>query len=224
MPDQRALILCGHGRYEDPWHDHAAIACELAHVLEELDVEPVIRSMFTDSADDLDQFDLLIVNGSRGRRDHEFDGTDDDWLPLHEKVYDYAKSGKPILLYHVGINAFTDSPYWDEICGGKWIRGKTHHPKISDAEFIVQKGSHPIVEGLEAIHVFDERYTYLETQDHVTIYLKQFEYGEYHASAWVNEADGMRVVFDSLGHQPQALHNEQRRDLLVRELNWLLER
>ncbi|WP_067779829.1 ThuA domain-containing protein [Actinomyces vulturis] len=224
MAQQRVLVLAGRGRYEDPWHDHVAVAHRLASILTERDCDVTVRSTFPDCAEDIDTFDLVIVNGSLGRKDPNFDGTDEDWMPCHEKFKAYAENGGAILVYHVGINTFTDSPYWYDIVGGRWNRGVTYHPPLSDAHFHVIPGVHPITEGMTEILVFDERYTLLEPADTSTILVDQHEAGCEHASVWVNEHEGRRVVFDSMGHFVESLDSPTRLELFLREVNWLLKR
>ncbi|PHP53402.1 ThuA domain-containing protein [Actinomyces ruminis] len=217
-----ALVLAGRGRYEDPWHDHAAMSHEIALLLGELGMRSEVRSMFRDSLSDLDDFDLLVVNGGTGRIDPDFDGDDDSWLPAHAAVNAYAGSGKPVFVHHQGINAFLDNPRWRYIVGGRWIRGTTYHPENSEGVWTPVRGSHPIVAGLGELRVYDERYTLLDVDPGSTVTLTQYEAGADHPAAWVNTADGMRVVYDSLGHDLRSMRNPDRRELMRREVAWLL--
>ncbi|MDU0348921.1 ThuA domain-containing protein [Actinomyces sp. MRS3W] len=223
MATKRALILAGRGRYEDPWHDHAALSHEIALLLEEMGIGAEVRSMFRDSFTDLEEVDLLIVNGGTGRIDPDFDGDDEAWEPVRRAVDDYAFAGRPLLVHHQGINAFLDNPRWREIVGGRWIRGTTYHPEISDGVWTPVAGSHPIVEGLGPLHVYDERYTLLDVEPGSTVILTQYEAGADHPAAWVNTAGGVRSVYDSLGHDLSSMRNLERRELLRREVRWLVE-
>lgn len=222
MTGRRALILAGRGRYEDPWHDHAGTSHVIAELLTSMGVRPTVRSMFRESFEDLEDFDLLVVNGGTGRIDPEFDGDDEAWLPVHEAVNAYAFSGRPVLVHHQGVNAFLDSPRWHEIVGGRWNRGTTFHPPISEGVWTPVAGSHPIVEGLGELHVRDERYSLLEVEPGCTVYLTQFEAGADQPAAWANTNAGVRAVYDSLGHDLGAALNPDRQELLRREIDWLL--
>ncbi|MDO5722393.1 MAG: ThuA domain-containing protein [Actinomycetaceae bacterium] len=224
MNSPKALILSGHGRYSDQWHDHAGVSHELAKFLDGMGVQTTVRAMLQGCTEGIDDFDLVVVNGGWGRVEPKFDGTDEDWLPDHERFYKYAKSGKGILVYHQGINSFTDSPYWEEIVGGKWVRGTTYHPKISDAHFHVIEGAHPITDGFAELNTYDERYTKLVVGPTVTALVTHHEIDQDWTVVWVNEAGGVKVVYDALGHLPEAIAHPQRRELLRREFSWLLDR
>lgn len=224
MNSPRALILSGHGRYQDPWHDHAGVSHELAKYLDALGVKATVRAMLQGCTEGIDEYDLVIVNGGWGRVDPNFDGTHEDWLPDHERFYQYAKAGKAILVYHQGINSFTDSPYWEEIVGGKWVRGTTYHPKISDANFHIVEGAHPITAGFTELNTYDERYTKLVVAPTVTGLVTHREIDQDWTVVWVNEHGGVKVVYDALGHLPSAIAHPHRRELLRREFSWLLGR
>ena len=223
MGTQKALILAGRGRYGDPWHDHASSSVALAGIVQELGIDPTVKSTFYDQIPDFDEYDLLIVNASRGNRAPEVDGTDEDWVPFHEKLNEYAASGKPILAFHTAVSTFEDSPTWAHVVGGRWIRGTTHHPKMGQSEYVAIPDSHPIVAGLDKLHAVDERYTYLFLEYGVQPFLKQWEYDRWHASAWVNQKNGYRVVYHALGHTAASINSADHHDLLIRELKWLLK-
>jgi hypothetical protein len=220
----KVLILAGRGRYEDPWHDHAATSHRLARLLGGHGLGTTVRSLFRDVAPELDAYDLLIVNGGTGRIDPDFDGSDEDWLPVHHAIHDYAFAGRPILVYHQGINAFLDNPEWRAIVGGRWVRGTTYHPQQSDAVFRIVPGAHPLTEGLTDIHVNDERYTLLFPEPGTTVTTTQFEAGADQPTSWVNVNGGLRTIYDSLGHDAATLESPTRVALLMHEINWLLGR
>jgi len=50
---------------------------------------------------------------------------------VHERIKSYADHGGAILVVHQAINAFLDSPHWNGIVGGRWVRGETWHPPIA---------------------------------------------------------------------------------------------
>ncbi len=222
----RVLILAGRGRYEDPWHDHAATSHLLARLFDGHGLETTVRSLFPHVADEISAslYDLVVVNGGTGRIDPEFDGADEDWLPVHRAIHDYAYAGAPILVYHQGINAFLDDPEWPRIVGGRWVRGTTYHPEQSEALFRVVAGSHPLTEGLADVHVDDERYTLLAPADGVTVTTTQFEAGAEQPTSWVNTSHGLRTIYDSLGHDAGTFASPERIALLMHEVNWLLGR
>jgi len=64
---QHALIVAGRGSYEDPWHDHAGTSHSIALLLADEGLSTTVRGLFPDAVDDLESFDLFIVNAGQGR-------------------------------------------------------------------------------------------------------------------------------------------------------------
>lgn len=222
---QHILIVAGRGRYEDPWHDHAGTSHEVALLLAQLDDTSVtVRGLFLDALDDLDRFDLLVVNAGSGRDDAAFDGDGAVWAPVHERLDTWAAVGGAVLGLHQAANTFADSRHWERILGGRWVPGESYHPPLDDVTIQVRRGVHPIVAGLADIAVRDERYTLLRPHPASLVLATHREAGADHPVAWVNEAEGYRTVYDALGHDVGALDSEGRRNLLRREARWLLRR
>jgi uncharacterized protein len=220
----RVVVIAGRGRYEDPWHDHAATCHQIALVLAELgeqfDVE--VRGAFPDAFNDLARVDLLVVNSGSGRADAVLDGADVTWLAVHERVHAFARNGGAVLGLHQAANTFADSSYWAKILGGRWVPGISTHPPIGDCTINVRTGIHPITQGLGDINLFDERYCDLWTAPGVQVLATHEEDGRDHPVVWVNTSGGYRSVYDALGHDVRALESRGRRRLLRREALWLL--
>lgn len=221
MTQRRILILAGRGRYEDPWHDHAATSHVVADVLGGLGATEV-RGLFRDALDDLGPADLLVVNAGTGRRDPDFDGSDDDWLGFHARLTAWARAGGVVLGLHQAANTFYDAPGWEAVLGGRWIPGESMHPPIGEARFDLTAG-HPVTEGLIAVESFDERYCHLRTTpDARVLGTTRDDDGAVHPVLWVNEAHGGRTVYSALGHDVRSYGSEGHRDLLRRAASWLL--
>lgn len=219
--DARVLVLAGRGRYEDPWHDHAATSHRAALVLGELGLDVEVRSVFVDAFEDLDRYDLLVVNSGRGRVDPDFDGDDARWAANHEAVHAFAAAGRPVLGLHQAANTFADSPYWEEILGGRWIPGQSMHPPADQAVFEIV-AAHPVVDGLGPLEAFDERYSYLHVLPGSQTLVTQSHDGIDHPVVWVNAGGVYRAIYDALGHGGVAFDSASRRRLLARESLWLL--
>lgn len=220
----RVVVLAGRGRYEDPWHDHAATSHRIALVLAglgaQLDVE--VRGAFPDAFDDLEHVDLLVVNSGSGPVDAGSDGEDAMWRAAHERLHTYARDGGAVLGLHQAANTFADSPYWGQILGGRWVPHVSAHPPIGDGTINVRTGVHPITQGLGDITLFDERYCDLWTAPGVQVLATHEEDGRDHPVVWVNTSGGYRSVYDALGHDVRALESRGRRQLLRQEAWWLL--
>ncbi|WP_125773276.1 ThuA domain-containing protein [Antribacter gilvus] len=236
---RRIVVLAGRGRYEDPWHDHAATSHALATLLGEVTVaggkpHVEVRSVFRHVLEDLDTVDLLVVNSGRGRIDPEFDGADDDWRAFHARVEEWARAGGRILGIHQAANTFLDAPGWEEVVGGRWIEGTSMHPEISEATFRLEPG-HVITDGLPAVEAFDERYCFLRVAPGAQV-LGSVEGPAAvpdddgsaasgttsHPVLWVQEAHGGRTVYSALGHDLRSYASPTHQELLRRAVAWLL--
>ncbi|MFI6425421.1 ThuA domain-containing protein [Promicromonospora sp. NPDC050880] len=221
MTRRRILVLAGRGRYEDPWHDHAATSHVVAGILGgQGDVE--VRGLFRDALDDLDAVDLLVVNGGTGRRDPGFDGADDDWLGFHDRLVAWARDGGAVLGLHQAANTFYDAPGWEAVLGGRWIPGESMHPPIGDARFELVQG-HPVTDGLRVVEAFDERYCHLSVAPESRVVgTTRDDDGAPHPVLWVNEAYGGRTVYSALGHDVRSYASAGHQELLRRAAAWLL--
>jgi len=220
----RVVVVAGRGRYEDPWHDHAATSHRIALVLaglgEHFDVE--VRSTFPDVFDDLGSVDLLVVNSGHGPVAAGSDGEGAAWRAAHERLHAYAHAGGAVLGLHQAANTFADSPSWAQILGGRWVPDVSGHPPLGAAPIHVRTGVHPITQGLADFTVVDERYCDLWTAPGVQVLATHAEGGRDHPVVWVNTSGGYRSVYDALGHDVRALESQGRRRLLRREARWLL--
>ncbi|MBE1878687.1 ThuA domain-containing protein [Myceligenerans pegani] len=240
----RILVLAGRGRYEDPWHDHAATSHEVARILGAPgavggdDVVVRVRSTWQEALDDLDDVGLLVLNSGRGRTDPEFDGADGDWTAFHERLAGWARSGGAILALHQAANTFADAPGFEAILGGRWIPGVSMHPPIGDAVFDVVPG-HPVTDGLGnalggagAIDAYDERYCHLVVSESSRVLLTTRGPAEsgfgaddgarVHPVAWAAEAHGGRTVYSGLGHDVRSYGSAAHRAFLRAAAAWLL--
>lgn len=221
MTTQRILILAGRGRYEDPWHDHAATSHAVAGILGDLGVVQV-RGLFRDALDDLGSVGLLVVNGGTGRRDPDFDGSDDDWLAFHARLADWARAGGAVLGLHQAANTFYDTPDWAAVLGGRWVPGESMHPPIGEARFELVQG-HPVTGDLGAVEAFDERYCHLRVGRETRVLgTTLHDDGTTQPVLWVNEAHGGRTVYSALGHDVRSFESPGHQALVRQSASWLL--
>lgn len=228
MSGRRILVLAGRGRYEDPWHDHAATSHEVARILGEPgaggdpDAVVQVRSTWRDALADLDTADLLVVNSGTGRPDRGFDGSDDEWRAFHERLAGWARAGGAVLALHQAANTFADAPAWEDVLGGRWVPGTSMHPPIGDATFRLVPG-HAITDGLPAVEAFDERYCFLKVAESAQVLgTVADDDGAAHPVLWVQEAHGGRTVYSALGHDVRSFESPGHREVLRRAAAWLL--
>ncbi|WP_432510524.1 ThuA domain-containing protein [Kineococcus sp. SYSU DK001] len=219
----RALVLVGRGRYQDRWHDDAATGCALAGVLRGVGVRAQVRGTAPTALDDGDEFSLLVVVAGTGRPDPDRDGDDTAWRPFHDRLGELVSGGGLALLaVHQAANTFTDAPGWASLIGGRWVPGVSTHPPIGVARFRPAPGQdHPVTAGLPGVEAFDERYCRLRPDPASTVLLSTEHDGDLHPVVWQAAGPG-RVVYDGLGHDVRSYASASRRELLRREVTWLL--
>ncbi len=220
----RALVLAGRGRYEDPWHDHAATSHRLALVLSALpDLDVEVRSAFPGALDDLDGVDLLAVNAGTSQPGYREAGIDDDadWAAFHARLAAWAGDGGRLLAVHQTANTF--EPAFEAVLGGRWVEGVSGHPPIGDATLELAVGAHPVTEGLARVEAFDERYCGMRVAPAAQVlgWVRDDD-GARHPALWVHEAHGGRTVYSALGHDVRSYDAPGHQDLLLRAASWLL--
>ncbi len=220
---REALVLVGHGRYQDPWHDDVATAQRVAATLAELDLTPRLRGTFRGTLDDVrpEGLALVVVLAGRGRVDPDVDGTDDDWRAFHDRLAALVDAGVPLLALHQAANAFADAPRWSGLIGGRWVPDTSMHPPIGEATFTVVDDEHPVTSGLPAVRAFDERYCFLDVDPGSQVLLTTRHEDRDHPVVWVAPGPG-RVLYDGLGHDLRSYDSPSRADLLRREVAWLV--
>ena len=225
----RILVLAGRGRFEDPWHDHAATSHRLALILGGVG-QVEVRSALRDGLDDLDEVDLLVLNLSApvpGYVEANLDSGQDrggDWAGFYDTLDAWARAGGQVLAVHQSALAFPGEPRYEEILGGRWVEGVSGHPPIGAMRLRLAVGTHPVTDGLTGVEAFDERYCDLRVapSSQVLGFVDDDE-GEPHPALWVTQSHGGRTVYSPLGHDVRSYDSPTHQDLLVNAALWLLE-
>ena len=170
---------------------------------------------------------LLTINALRWEMVGEkYDPFREEWQ------FSLSQSGKNIILAHLGRGGailaihtasicFSDWDEWKEILGGFWNWGTSWHP--SPELINLKSTNHELSIGLD-FSVTDELYTDLELRDSAEIVLR----GSSAASPdpqpvlWLNEYGTGRVVYDSLGHEPDSLLQQDHAALIRSAVSWAL--
>jgi type 1 glutamine amidotransferase len=188
----------------------AAIISRLGHTVEVTeDVEPALAQP--------GRRDLLVVNIGNpvGPRPADRIAAVANGLAQH------VDAGGALLGVHVSATSLTTVPEWPRILGGRWVRGQTMHPQ-QDLASISIRSDHPIVAGMADFEIFDERYSYLQTNPGIDV-LCDHEYEKVlHPIVWANQTRHARVVYDGLGHDGRSFDNMCHVKLVERSVRWLL--
>jgi hypothetical protein len=220
----KVTILSGSGRYQDEWHDFTATSVEVARVLEAMDLEVAVRAFKPQGVlAEVPDADLLVVNAGAGELHPSSDGPASAWDEAFRALHEYRARRGPLLALHAASMTLDGFDEWEAWVGGRWVRGRSMHPPIGEADVQVSDQDHPITAGLAPFTLHDERYSYLDRSRSARVLLHHEHEGTEQPLVWVLEQDGARTVYDALGHDVRAFASPARADLLRREVRWLLQ-
>jgi len=213
------LIVSGAGCYSDPWHPFADTSRCLANIISELGHQVEVSGAVEQALAEPGDRDLIVVNigNPRSSRPQFLIDNAERGLDRH------LQRGGAMLGVHVSATSMTTMSGWSRMLGGHWVRGRTMHPKQDLATILVRSDAHPIVEGLADFTVFDERYSYLQTNPDITVLCEHYTDHQIHPIVWARLSGGGRVVYDGLGHDMRSYDSAGHVELLRRSLGWLLE-
>ncbi|RZU62541.1 ThuA domain-containing protein [Zhihengliuella halotolerans] len=223
-----ALLLSGTGRYSDPWHPFAETSEALAglladrgaHVRTAVNVDAALARLAPTrgAAGTLagDAPDLLVVNVGLPRDGGTSPGTE----AAHAGLRAWAGSGRPTLAVHSSSTSFVDAPCWEDVLGGRWVRGRTMHPDYGPARIRLESSA--LTAELEDFTLDDERYSWLRTTAGIEVHATHEHEGGRHPIVWSHVRGGARTFYDALGHDAASYASSPRRALLLRGLDWLL--
>lgn len=211
------LIVSGAGEYSDPWHPFPDTTAELFGILRPHHTTAVTTEVASALASlKVAEWGLVVMNF--GSDEHEV-STDSACV---DGVQAYLRAGGALLASHVVATAFPADSRWEEILGGRWVRGTTMHPPKGDAEIEIRSLGHPVTNGVRDFTLTDERYSYLRVSEAAEILATHWHDDIEHPVVWAHEWHGARVVYDGLGHDAESYESEDHRRLVSNAAAWLL--
>lgn len=216
----RARIVSGAGRYADPWHPFEETSRILVDVLrgQGFDVETTVEVDEGLATLD-DDVDLLVANvGDPSRNGPEPAAAS----AARTGLLGYLARGGPVLSLH--LSTFPGIPEWESLLGGRWIEGTSMHPPIGLAHVHIYPERHPIVAASMDFDLYDERYCHLRLAPDIVALASHTQDGIEHPLLWARERNGVRAVYDALGHDHRSYESPEHRALLGRAVRWLVGR
>jgi uncharacterized protein len=212
------LLVSGSGPYADPWHRFPETSGRLAAIIAALGHSVELTEEVEARLAQPGRCDVLVVNIGNPTGPRPADRIN----AAAQGLNGHLAGGGAVLGVHVSATSLTTMPEWPAILGGRWVRGQTMHPPQDVASIRVRSAGHPIVAGLADFEIFDERYSYLETDPGIEV-LCEHEYdGLRHPVVWARETDRSRVVYDGLGHDTPSYDCAAHVQLGERSVRWLL--
>nr|WP_155049081.1 ThuA domain-containing protein [Microbacterium sp. ZXX196] len=214
----RVVVAVGTGRYADPWHPFGEVARALAAWLVEAGCGVDVREDVDVALAGLDGADLLVVcAGDPWRGDEARRGAD----PAASAGLGAAlRRGIGVLAVHAAVSSLRDYPDWRRAIGGGWVVGRSGHPPIGDARFVVAEPGYPATAGIREVRAYDERYAGLDIDAGARILLTSDVDGRAEPAAWALERNPGRSVVSTLGHDGRAMQSGGHRRFLVSAALW----
>jgi type 1 glutamine amidotransferase len=212
----RVFIVSGSGPYSDPWHPFDETSARLAEILAsryEVTVTTEVAAALADL--DPDRWDLVVLNFGSAGLEVPTDGASVDGIER------YLDGGGALLVSHVTATAFPEEPRWEQILGGRWVRGTTMHPPHGDAEIEVTPVDHAVTRDLPSFVLSDERYSYLRVSGSIDVLATHRHDDQDHAVVWAGRRPA-RVFYDGLGHDGRSYDSAEHRALVLNAASWLL--
>lgn len=214
----RVRVLCGGGRYGDPWHDFKGTSEAIASVVEGLGLSVEVVGDEPHSLSDLHGVDLLIVNAGGGHG--EMPPHDPAWMNAHQDLAYWMASGGAVLAVHAAYATFPEWPEWPRMIGGRFA---THDLARFEGvgTFLAMPGAHnhPVLASLPSVIARESRTAFLETYPGSEPLLAMVHEEAIMPVVWVR---GQRLIYDGLGHDVESYRSATRRALLGNEVMWLL--
>lgn len=224
LPTFNNLVLTG------GWaHDFPTSAGVLADVLAPVATSTVVDDMVAAGrALDDGLFDVLTVyacwftmTDSRYTDEQRAQWARTTPVEFREAVGRHMRAGRGLCVLHTGILCFTDWEEWPKFVGGDWTWGRSWHPapeKIR-VERTVSAG-HPIVDGIDHLEVFDERYCEIDAHANSSVLMSSDGPEGRFPTVWACEDMGGRRAYSSLGHDRVTLTEPTHARLLRRLVAW----
>lgn len=138
-------------------------------------------------------------------------------------IQGYVESGGGVVaLHHASANS---SNAWIQLIGGRFAG----HPAMSDVEVVLIEGKHPILAGIEGkFRIYDEAYRHKFAEVKRAVLVKGKEVAKDPKKeiehdldlVWTREVGKGRVVYNALGHGPEAWNNANWQKMVVQSVLW----
>ena len=157
---------------------------------------------------DLGKYDLLILAMTMNKLS-----------PAEEDaLVSFVERGKKLMGIHSATVVNEENKRFIEMIGGRFIHHSPHH------EFIVKVAHphHPVVEGLMDFKITDELYVLDRTPSAASVLLTAFWENRAQPMLYIRAHGQGKVLYNALGHGPEAYENPNLEKLIIQGAKWLL--
>lgn len=159
---------------------------------------------------DLDQYDLLILCMTMNKIP----------APEEDAIVSFVEDGKKLMGIHSATVVDEGNRKYIEMIGGRFTHHSPHH------EFTVKVASpgHPVVEGLKDFKITDELYVLDRTPSDASVLLTAFWEKQAQPMLYLRVHGQGKVLYNALGHGPEAFENPNLKTIVVQGVKWLLRK
>ncbi len=214
-------VLLFSGRNNHQWQKTTPVVKDILKKSGKFTVTVTNHPEETDPAS-LQRYDLIISNWNTWP-----DVTDHRWNKELEKAFlDFIASGKGFLTIHAGSSTLQDWPEFQQIAGGTWGKGLTHHGPVHLFKVKMKDKKHPVTAGLKDFYIKDELWNDTKFDAHIHVLCTAYSSPESKGTgkdepvAVTTKYGKGRGFFLVLGHNKAAMLNRAWQTLLLRAAQW----
>ena len=196
----------------------AAIESEIT-----LDMDGGLRELSRDAVD------MVTINALRWSMTtgEKYAPYRDEWAyrispEARDGLCGFVRDGGALLGMHTASICFDDWPGWQQLLGGQWVWGESHHPPLGPVTANPTTARHPVTAGIDTFTVNDEIYHGLALETDIEPLLEADAGDGPQPLLWARTFGRGRVVYDALGHDAAAMSQPMHRRLLQQAATWLL--
>lgn len=224
----RNLIITG-----GIFHPFEESSQALAEVLADAGIESETTFEMTAGLGSLAEggYDMVTINALRWgmMTADKYEPYRDRWayrLPeaAQQALTGFVRNGGALLGVHTASICFDDWPGWQQLLGGQWVWGESHHPPLGEVRAEPSGVSHPLMEGVAPFTVTDEVYHALSLAPDVVALLEADTGDGAQPLVWAREVGRGRVVYDALGHDAASIEEPEHQRLLRQAGAWLVRK
>lgn len=135
----------------------------------------------------------------------------------------FVDNGGALLGMHTASICFDDWPGWQQLLGGRWVWGTSHHPPLGEVTATPTAAEHSVTSGVGRFTVIDEVYSALALEPDIVGLLEADAGDGPQPLVWAREVGRGRVVYDALGHDAASVSHPRHRRMLKQAGAWLIE-
>ena len=136
-----------------------------------------------------------------------------------DELVNFVDNGKKLMAIHSATVVDESNVKYIDMVGGRFARHSPHHEfsvKIADP-------GHPIMAGISDFKVTDELYVLDRTPSAASVLLTAFWEGDAQPILYLRAYGAGKVLYNALGHGPEAYKNPNLEKLVVQGAKWLLK-